>query len=683
MQQFWYTIKKVQGIDSYEFLLSNKKYVVNADIFRTIIDICPRVEGVDFTDVPDHDATLAFSLSLDTKDHYTSTPTCLKEKKSRRENMPFPRFTKTMLTEAIKQSESYQMFIKYSTSQIPPKKSRGKGSQGKKTTDTHVADVDVSEESYLRPSKRKTASRRVVKNKVTISTDDNTIIDDPDVALEIMTESVPEPTRRIKSSKVTSNPPIRLKGVLSLTSEEQEAADTMHALKECRKTSRRQLDTGGSNEGTGTILGVPNESTIVSATSSEGTESKYSEEDILDDEEKDDKDGDADDEGNDHISDTQDADDEDVETESDVDEIYKYKIHVHKDVDAEMTKTEIVEHENKEKDIITDAAKPAAEKSVEEEGGAEKAAGSNFQVKESTEFPLPSLVCQFHLALKVPVLVIPETTNLPPIPEILTETPVSTTVSSPHVTATISTIQQTSTPIPTPPVTTDAPTITTAVPESDALFAVQLRVAKLEKDMSELKKIDLSGEALAALKTHVPSVVDNYIGSKQIPELPKNQTPTVDLEQESEKSPSEILKIKKEQDEKQKIPKFTIKSTDKAALKEFDQKSALYQTMHANESFNRNPANHILTKESESSKNPFTTKETPKGKAPSKGSKTGKSASAKEPVEEPTTEVVMDDAGKDVVRDDQPQDTSKPKTAKTLNPEWFTQPPRPPTLDPK
>nr|GFA91853.1 hypothetical protein [Tanacetum cinerariifolium] len=52
------------------------------------------------------------------------------------------------------------------------------------------------------------------------------------------------------------------------------------------------------------------------------------------------------------------------------------------------------------------------------------------------------------------------------------------------------------------------------------------------------------------------------------------------------------------------------------------------------------------TKESESSKKPFTTKETPKGKAPSKGSKTGKSASAKELVQEPTVERVMDDANK-------------------------------------
>ncbi|GJX32232.1 hypothetical protein Tco_0242087 [Tanacetum coccineum] len=146
------------------------------------------------------------------------------------------------------------------------------------------------------------------------------------------------------------------------------------------------------------------------------------------------------------------------------------------------------------------------------------------------------------------------------------------------------------------------------------------------------------------------------------------------------------------------MPKFTIKSTNKAALKEFDQKSALYQTMHANKSFNKNLANHRLyhalmealiedknamdkgvadtvkdhkrkhdddedplagpnqgkktkrrrTKELESFKKPSTTKEIPKGKALSKGSKTGKSASSKKLVEEPTAEVVMDDAGKDV-----------------------------------
>ncbi|GJS34953.1 hypothetical protein Tco_0533335 [Tanacetum coccineum] len=175
-------------------------------------------------------------------------------------------------------------------------------------------------------------------------------------------------------------------------------------------------------------------------------------------------------------------------------------------------------------------------------------------------------------------------------------------------------------------------------------------------------------------------------------------------------------------------------STNKVALEEYDLKSALYQSMHANKSFNRNPANHRLyhalmeafiedenamdkgvantvkdhkrkhdddedpparpnqgkktkkriTKESESFKRPSSTQETPKGKAPTKGSKTGKSASAKDPVVEPIAKVVMDDVGDDVARDDnQPQDTSEPKTRKTLNPDWFKQPPRPLTPDHK
>nr|GEX38809.1 hypothetical protein [Tanacetum cinerariifolium] len=78
------------------------------------------------------------------------------------------------------------------------------------------------------------------------------------------------------------------------------------------------------------------------------------------------------------------------------------------------------------------------------------------------------------------------------------------------------------------------------------------------------------------------------------PESRKIQTSTVNLDQGSEKSAYEILKIKREQAEKQKMPKYTIKSTNKATLKEHDQKSALNQTMHENKSFHRNPVNHGL-----------------------------------------------------------------------------------------
>ncbi|GJW50424.1 hypothetical protein Tco_0091775 [Tanacetum coccineum] len=96
-----------------------------------------------------------------------------KEKRPRR--LPIP---DVMLTDAM---------IKYSTNQIPPKKSRGKGSKGKKTTEESQETIDVSEESELElePAKKKTSSKRGVKKKVTLSTDDNIISDDPNAALEL------------------------------------------------------------------------------------------------------------------------------------------------------------------------------------------------------------------------------------------------------------------------------------------------------------------------------------------------------------------------------------------------------------------------------------------------------------------------------------------------------------------
>ncbi|GKA95352.1 hypothetical protein Tco_0817390 [Tanacetum coccineum] len=217
-----------------------------------------------------------------------------------------------MLTDAIKCLESYQMFIKYSTGQIPPKKSRGKGSKGKKTAEEYQETINVSEgsEPEPEPAKKNTSGKRRVNKKVTLSADDNIIFDDLDAALElakfisqtkaeeveaarqvhatharIVTESVTESAKKkssgrssksvviqdtpsaLKSKPATSK--AKLKGAPSLTPAKQEAANIMQALKESKKTSSRQL--GGSNEGTGTIPGVPNESTFVSATSSEGT----------------------------------------------------------------------------------------------------------------------------------------------------------------------------------------------------------------------------------------------------------------------------------------------------------------------------------------------------------------------------------------------------------------------------
>ncbi|GKB59629.1 hypothetical protein Tco_0915815 [Tanacetum coccineum] len=158
--------------------------------------------------------------------------------------------------------------------------------------------------------------------------------------------------------------------------------------------------------------------------------------------------------------------------------------------------------------------------------------------------------------LSVPVSVI----SKPTVPTPVQESPlIATVITLPpsSVSTTPPVPQQTTKPIPTPTITTDSPTVITAVSESNALIAVELRVVKLEKDVSELKIVDHSTEALAILNSQVPSVVDNYLGSKvgdvfqkelkkhiadliqkyslqQFSESSKKQTPTVDLEKRIE-----------------------------------------------------------------------------------------------------------------------------------------------------
>ncbi|GJR42025.1 hypothetical protein Tco_1310128 [Tanacetum coccineum] len=493
---------------------------------------------------------------------------------------------------------------------------RGKGSKGKNTVEESQETVDVSKESEPEPepAKKKTPGKRRVKKKVTLSADDDIISNDPDVSLElakfisqteaeeaeaarkvhvtharIMTKFIPKSAKKKSSGKSSKSVVIqdtssalkskpatlktKLKGAPSLTPQEQEAADIMQALKESKKTSRRQPCTRSSNEGIGSKPGVLDESTFISTTSSEGTSAKPGvldeEKDIIeekvilewgdeqdnefldDDVEKDDK-CDADDEGDDHVSDTQDADKEDDETESDEDEIYKYKIRVRKDEDVDIKDVE-GEESNKGEEKVTDAAKEEDEKTSEAKDDAKKIElpSSSLSISVSSGFgdqflklSSDSSLTQSPSVQTIPVSVILETTNLPPIPEIITKILVSIVDPSPQVTPIISIVQQTTTPIPAPIITTDAPTITTAVPESNALSAIELRVTKLEKDMSELKTIDHTSEALAVLQSQVPIVIDSYLDTKYLPELTKKPTPTA--EQESEKSPLEILNIKKE-----------------------------------------------------------------------------------------------------------------------------------------
>ncbi|GKB03337.1 hypothetical protein Tco_0831426, partial [Tanacetum coccineum] len=163
--------------------------------------------------------------------------------------------------------------------------------------------------------------------------------------------------------------------------------------------------------------------------------------------------------------------------------------------------------------------------------------------------------------------------------------------------------------VTTPPINTEATTITTSLPEITPFIALQLRVARLEQEMSEVKKTDHSADVLASIKSQVPTAVDKYLGTKLDDTLLKIlERHTTDLlekysvlpgpksvkNQESEKSLKEIIRAKKEQGEEKQDSTYSIRSTDKVNLEEFDLKSALFKHMNKIKSANRNTANYHL-----------------------------------------------------------------------------------------
>ncbi|GKF23350.1 hypothetical protein Tco_0075672, partial [Tanacetum coccineum] len=286
----------------------------------------------------------------------------------------------------------------------------------------------------------------------------------------IVSESVPEPARRRRSDIAISETTQKLKGIQTLTPAEQEAADVMKALKDSRRMLWRQPGTGGSDEGTGEIPGVLDESIFA------------------------------------------DAEDDNEETESDSDDIYKYRINVRKNADTEM----------KDAEKIADIT------------------------KETTEQPLTSSSFSVPFDYGNQFLNLSHNEDIFEQPLVLQKTtPIPTTIK-------------------TPPIITEAPAIIPEILETTPFIALQLRVTKLEQDMSEVKKIDHYAAVLASIQSYVPLVVDKYVGTKLDDALLKAlERHTADLVEKyfvlptpesSKKQESESKGNKKRRNKSQRIP---------------------------------------------------------------------------------------------------------------------------------
>ncbi|GKA63862.1 retrovirus-related pol polyprotein from transposon TNT 1-94 [Tanacetum coccineum] len=390
IQQFWYTIKKTKKILFYEFCLADKKFLVDVELYRKILDIYPRVPNEDFMAPPSKKALLTFLIELRYKglldnlarifvDHMHQPwrtlakiiSTCLSGKTSRPSSglhtikgdgvISRLKFVKigedfqeygranpdTMLTKEIKQTEAFETFIKYFTGLIPLKKSKGRGSQGKKQVVTSKKKVSIYADDYIIPeqdvaielgksislteAEEEEAARRVYATHERLVT--------------VSDESDPEPARRSIGSR-------RPSGVVFRDTSQQLAVDMMQALKASRKTSMSQSHTGGSSEGAGVSPEVPGESTGIFTTSIEGTriklgipdESDHSEEEKVDEEEIEWLNTDEEEEkqvfqdDDDDISNDIEETDDDKKTD---DEFVHGDEYVHDDMDEEMKDAEV------------------------------------------------------------------------------------------------------------------------------------------------------------------------------------------------------------------------------------------------------------------------------------------------------------------------------------------------------
>ncbi|GJS96607.1 hypothetical protein Tco_0803575 [Tanacetum coccineum] len=62
MHQFWATVTKHKA--SYRFKIKNKKFSVNVEVFKDILNICPRILGQEFDEPPTEEEALSFIREL-------------------------------------------------------------------------------------------------------------------------------------------------------------------------------------------------------------------------------------------------------------------------------------------------------------------------------------------------------------------------------------------------------------------------------------------------------------------------------------------------------------------------------------------------------------------------------------------------------------------------------------------
>ncbi|GKB07644.1 hypothetical protein Tco_0835928, partial [Tanacetum coccineum] len=573
-----------------------------------ILDICPRVQGVDYAEVPDDKNTLTFLIDLGYKGLLYKHPSI-----------------------------------------------KGKGSQGKKiVVSLKPVSDEESDKSHLelKSMSLTEATEKEAARQVHVTHE------------RIVIESDPEPARRRPLGCSTLTPEEKLAADTMQTLKESKKSSKSQSLtggsSEGTGVSLGVLDESTvipttSSKGTSTKPGVPDE---------KKDEVKKDDDDIDDDKSinlKKTNDEETDDEfvhGEEQVNDDEDEEMSDAE----VRDSEKSDEEIIDAAKADAQKAEEVKNDIKKVEL------PPSGSSLSVSSGFGNHSLPFYDtfligtVKDTTGGEINSLLdvqiqqeiphIQSPSVLNVHVSVIFELSVLTPIPK----TPLvalATTLLPPPSVSTIPPIPlQPTTLILTPPITTKAPPVTI---NPYPLYAVIQRVSVLEKEVHELKEADNAITLRALLKSEIPTTIKAYLGSslgdalqkvlqKHTEELIQKYPQQVDYKEIINDSLQVNLINEVNNQLPQLLPKaeflFLLLCLDDAIARGQADPEKVLRKRDRDDKASVGPdqgkkTKRSKTKESEPSKKSSTSKESSKGKSSIKTSKSGKSVNAEEPVEEP------------------------------------------------
>ncbi|GJV26595.1 hypothetical protein Tco_1379290 [Tanacetum coccineum] len=201
MHQFWTTIKKIRNSDAYNFKLEKKKFLVDTEVFREILQICPRILNQDFIAPPSEEELVTFIQELgysgkcaslgkqqdliDSGNHDLKSCGDMYNKKNvdyvaliwedfmyqadnreissaQKEYMPYPRFTKFIISHFISKDKTISIRNRINLHTIHADSLLGNGYSLK---DKNEAKTDKTEHENGKSVKSQSQSQKVNKSK--------------------------------------------------------------------------------------------------------------------------------------------------------------------------------------------------------------------------------------------------------------------------------------------------------------------------------------------------------------------------------------------------------------------------------------------------------------------------------------------------------------------------------------